>query len=125
MSQIFFHPLDKIKFAGIYIRSITSRKLFVDCFRSENGIRRLQRPIVRVLDSFIVMSYRDEYNPITELFSLESHEHLWLKSDMTIDTSDVMKNISEGVVSVNDCVAVYRYHSVTLYYFYETSVQVY
>ena len=70
------------------------------------------------------MAYRDEYNPITELFSLESHEHLWLKSDLTIDTNDVMKNVSEGVVAVNNCVVVFRYHSVTIYYFDETSVKV-
>ena len=92
--------------------------------KSTNGQTMVGRPNVWILDSYIVVSYRDNFCPVIETFSLKTCEHLWMKSNSEIDMTETMRQRPEDVVTFNDCIAVFKFQNVRLHIFYDTSLKV-
>ena len=73
---------------------------------------------------WIVVSYRDNFCPVIETFSLKTCEHLWMKSNSEIDMTETMRQRPEDVVTFNDCIAVFKFQNVRLHIFDDTSLKV-
>ena len=107
--------------------NIEIKNLFGNTYQegnSTNGQIMVGRPNVWILVSYIVVSYRDNFCPIIETFSLKTCEHLWMKSNSEIDMTETMRHTPEDVVTFNNCIAVFKFQNVKLHIFDDTSFKV-